>query len=95
MAQGSIIFRTHLGQAKYVLHCIFIYSILLITYIVMKKKTTRVSLVSFNKITSPDEKASQANAYNFFSLFTKDCIGTKQIWYSNLYIKELFRYLNY
>lgn len=48
-AQGSIIFRTHLGQAKYVLHCIFIYSILLITYIVMEKKT-RVSLVSFNKI---------------------------------------------
>lgn len=41
-------------------------------------------IVSFNKITSPDEKASQANAYNFFSLFTKDCIGTKQIWYSIL-----------
>lgn len=50
MAQGSIIFRTHLGQAKYVLRCIFIYSILLITYIVMKKKKTHVSLVSFNKI---------------------------------------------
>ena len=43
-------FRTHLGQAKCVLHGIFIYSILLITYIVMEKKATHVSLVSFNKI---------------------------------------------
>lgn len=41
-------------------------------------------IVSFNKITSPDEKTSQTTAYNFFSLFTKDCIGSKQIWCSIL-----------
>ena len=41
-------------------------------------------IVSFNKLTSSGEKTSQTTAYNFFSLFTKDCIGTKQIWYSIL-----------
>lgn len=39
MAQGFIIYRTHLERSKSVLLYIFIYSILLITYIVKKKKS--------------------------------------------------------
>ena len=41
-------------------------------------------IVSFNKLTSPGEESSQTTAYNFFSLFAKDCIGAKQIWCSIL-----------
>lgn len=39
-------------------------------------------IVSFNKIKSPNKKASATNVYSFYSAFTKDCIGKKQVWYS-------------